>query len=150
MEYSIEKIKELISDLFVASNLVLVELKIFRERGKIRLRFLVDRSRGGISLDECTQLNKQISQILDNEQSLDENYILEVSSPGLDRLLVSIEDFSRVIGKDVRVFLKDPIKNKTELIAKVDKIENQNVIFIVNAEDIQIPIDNIIEAKQIL
>ena len=150
MEYLVEKVKELTSDLFAGSNLVLVELKVFREKGKIKLRFLVDRSEGGIRLDECAQLNGQISQILDNAQFLEESYILEVFSPGLDRPLVCLEDFSRAIGRDIRLFLKDPIKNKTELIAKVDKIDNQNVTFLVEAEDIQIPIDNIIKAKQIL
>jgi len=150
MEYLTERIKELVSPLFRDSDLVLVELKVFRDRRKVILRFLVDRSKGGIRLDECTQLNAQIGEILDREQLLEESYVLEISSPGIDRPLVSLEDFSRVIGRNVRLFLKEAIKDKRELIGSIDKIEGEDIIFLLGSEYLNIPIDNIIKAKQIL
>jgi ribosome maturation factor RimP len=146
----VENIKQSTSYLFTDSGFVLVELRAFRKNRKVNLRFLVDRSTGGITLNECAQLNSQIGEIIDRKQLLEESYILEVSSPGADRPLVSLDDFSRSIGRNVRLFLREPINNKTELTGSIKGIEAEEVIFLVESECIRVPIDNIAKAKQTL
>ena len=79
-----------------------------------------------------------------------ESYALEVFSPGLGRPLSSCEDFTRVIGKDVRVFLKEPVKDKIELSGRVNNVEDKDVVFLINSEPIKIPIDKIIKGKQVI
>lgn len=81
-------------------NLDLVDI-IYRYEGRgLVLRVLVDKPEGGITLDECAGLNNEISRILDEKDMLQQRYILEVSSPGLDRPLNSKNDFLRCINKE--------------------------------------------------
>lgn len=146
----LERIKELIAPLFKDQDMVLVELKLIRQGNRLTLRFLADRTKGGITIEECAKLNEQISQVLDAQELFLESYFLEVSSPGVDRPVVSLDDFHRVIGREMRLFFREPVKNKKELVATLDKIEGNALAFILDLENIEIPIENILRAKQII
>lgn len=82
----------------------LVELTLSGGRRRRMLRVFVDRP-GGITVDECARLNRLIGAVLDVEDLIDGPYVLEVSSPGLDRPLKTDRDFERSTGCKVRVIL---------------------------------------------
>jgi ribosome maturation factor RimP len=110
-----DALRAIIGDFLKKQNLDLVEL-IYRYEGRdLVLRALVDRPEGGITLGDCAYLNNEISRILDEKGILQERYILEVSSPGLDRPLNSKNDFLRCINKRIMIFLNEPINAKLEL-----------------------------------
>ena len=103
----------------------------------------------GITLDECAQLNRQIGQILEQQDFLPQGYILEVSSPGLDRPLVSTRDFQRCQGKTIRAVLHQPIEGENVFTGVLDKIEEKQII--INTSDgriINISRENISKARQ--
>src|SRR3990167_2579213 len=103
LTYYQEKIKELVSDYLSSNNLVLVELRLFRQGSKINIRFLVDYQDGGITIDKCTEVNEALGRILDEANLIQGSYILDVSSPGVDRPLKTLEDFRRAIGRYLEV-----------------------------------------------
>ena len=105
----IAKLKDIIGNYLQGQGLDLIEL-IYRYGGRnLILRILVDKPEGGISLDECAHLNNEISRILDEENILQERYILEVSSPGLDRPIATKKDFQRCVNRKARFFLSELI-----------------------------------------
>ncbi len=118
-------------------------------RGPV-LRILVDRPEGGITLGECTALNFQIGNLLDEKDILQTNYIMEVASPGLDRPLKTINDFSRCINRKTRFFLNEAINGKIELEGVISKVENDSVYIESNNEIIEVPITRINRGKQII
>ena len=82
-----DELNNIIEDYLKNQNLDLVDL-IYRYEGRdLVLRILVDKPQGGISVGECAHLNSEIGRIVDEKDILQQNYILEVSSPGLDRAL---------------------------------------------------------------
>jgi ribosome maturation factor RimP len=87
----------------------------------------VDRP-AGITLDECANLSRKIGDLLDMEDLIPGRYRLEVSSPGLDRPLVSGADFRRKIGEKVRVFLKGSLEGKTELVGEIKELKEENLV----------------------
>ncbi len=107
----IEKVKGLIGNLLKDKAIELVDITYRRESGGMTLRLLVDKE-GGITLDECTYLNEEIGKILDGEDIMAEKYVLEVSSPGLDRPLKTRRDFERVMEKKICVHTYEPIEGK--------------------------------------
>lgn len=112
----------------------LVELRSIRSPNGLTLRFLIDRIEGGITLGECSQLNNQIGKLLEEKDIISERYILEVSSPGLDRPLVNTRDFRRALDKRIHIFLTQERQGKLELEGKLIKLDTKG-IFISNGDE---------------
>ncbi|HOX54247.1 MAG TPA: ribosome maturation factor RimP [Candidatus Omnitrophota bacterium] len=149
MNAYIDKIKELVTPLLENKVIDLVDLHIQRDRKKVTLKFLVDKPTGGISLEECVKLNEEIGQILENQDFIQESFVLEVSSPGLDRPLMTIKDFIRAINKDVIMFLKEKIQGKLELSGRVIAAKD-NIIFLdIQGQQVEVPLEKINKAKYI-
>lgn len=144
------KLKDLIILIIQEEGLDLVEF-IFLHHGKKNiLKVLVDWPEGGISLNECANVNQKIDKVIEDSGLLGQDYILEVSSPGLDRPLKTRKDFLRTIGKEVRFFLRESINKKKELVGTINKIE-RNLIFIEkNNRLISIPLEKITKAIQVI
>lgn len=146
----INELTNIIGDYLKAQGLELVNL-IYRYEGKdLFLRILVDRPEGGISLDECARLNNEISRVLDEKDILRERYILEVSSPGIDRPLAVKSDFSRCINRNVKFFLTEPIGGRRELEGLIYKVEEASVHIDAQGRRFEIPLSKIAKAKQII
>ncbi|GAB4261514.1 MAG: ribosome maturation factor RimP [Methylomicrobium sp.] len=90
------------------------------------LRIYID-SEHGILLDDCSKVSHQVSGMLDVEDPIQGNYQLEVSSPGDDRPIFSIEQFKRFIGYSVTVNLFKPIEKRRKISGVIDKVENDTV-----------------------
>ena len=84
----------------------LVDIDWKRLGGRQVISILADKE-GGITLDECAQLNHEIGAYLDGENLMLSSYFLEVSSPGLDRPMRSEKDFVRAVGKKVKVVVRN-------------------------------------------
>lgn len=146
----ITELRDIMDNYLKNRGLDLVDL-IYRYEGRdLFLRILVDKPEGGISLDECTHLNNQISRILDEKDILQGRYILEVSSPGLDRPLLTKKDFSRCINRNVRFFFSESINGKREIEGIISKVEGDSIYIDVGDKLFEIPLSKITKAKQIV
>lgn len=143
----IESIKKIILPLLEEKGLELVELKFLRAPLGQMLQLLVDRPGTGISLGECANLNKEIGFILEEQGIINDRYILEVSSPGLDRPLKTKNDFLRSLGKPARFFLLENVNNKIEFTGVIKKVEGDLAYVEVEGLDWQVPISKIRMAK---
>ena len=94
----VEHLRELIEPLLEKEGVELVDLKL----GGRRLTVFIDKD-GGIGLDDCARMNRAIGDLLDVEDPMGARYMLEVSSPGLDRPLRTPRDFGRSVGREVRI-----------------------------------------------
>ncbi len=104
VETAIEKI---VQELLVGSDLELVDVEYVKERDWY-LRIFVDKPQG-VRIEDCQRLSEALGKELDQRDVVPENYILEVSSPGLDRVLRKERDFIREKGKTVDVTLYAPL-----------------------------------------
>src|SRR5437867_5102907 len=97
-------------------EVVLVEIK--GSGGRSVVRTFIDQP-GGISLDDCERFSKRLSVILDVEDWISFSYVLEVSSPGLDRPLVREKDFQRFAGKSARVRTRLPLEGQRNFRGRI-------------------------------
>ncbi len=149
-EEIILELRDVVGSYLKDQGLDLIDL-IYRYEGRdLILRILVDKPQGGITLEECAQLNKQISNILDEKDILQTRYVLEVSSPGLDRWLKTKSDFRRCINRRVRFFLNEAISGKMEWEGIINKVEDDAVCIDTDDKIIEIPLLKIIKAKQVI
>lgn len=120
------------------------------EGGQIILKVLVDKPSGGITLSECADLNRSFRGFLDEEGLVGEDYILEVSSPGLDRPLKVRGDFLRMLNKEVRFFLSEPLNGKIEWSGFIESAEEEKVLVRAKEGLIEIPYNKINKSKLII
>lgn len=146
----LEELRLKILPLLESEDIELVELNLFRSKGRLTLRLLVDKKQGRINLDECARLNERISLLLDNLDLIKERYILEVSSPGIDRPLKTKNDFLRVKERKIIVFLCEKQDGKREFSGILKDVDEDFVFLEVNKEIIKIPFGKIIKGKQII
>ncbi len=106
-----EKIRELIEIPIIRKNIELVDLQWKRERSGWVLRLFIDKP-GGVTIGDCAKISELVGKILDKEDIIHRSYILEVSSPGIDRPLVKKEDYERFKGEKVKIVLKNPIEGR--------------------------------------
>lgn len=112
------------------------------------LRIYID-SPDGINLDDCGRASRQVSAVLDVDDPLKGQYMLEMSSPGLDRPLFTAEHFTQFIGHEVKLRLHSPLEGQRRFKALIKGVED-DVIHLTSSEtdeEWQISLDNIEKAN---
>lgn len=144
------KIKDLVLPIIEEQDLDLVEFCFLHKAKKSIIKIIVDYPEGGISLNACALLNQKIDKAIEESNILGIDYILEVSSPGLDRPLKTQKDFLRAVGREVRFFLKEPVNEKKELTGEIKRVD-KNLIFIEkNNKTTTINLEKINKAIQVI
>ena len=110
------------------------------------VRLFIDKE-GGVTVDDCADVSRQVSAILDVEDPIADKYNLEVSSPGLDRPLFTLSQFERYIGQDIAVHLRIPVMELRKWQGKLERIENDMVILIVDGQEQVLVFGNIQKAN---
>ena len=109
---------------------------------------LVDKEFGGITVSECSAINREIFRQCDEAQILGEDFQVEVSSPGLDRPLQTPKDFSRKMGQLIRVHLRAPVKDRLEYSGTIKEVKDDQVIVDTPQGLMELAINNIQKAVQ--
>ena len=110
------------------------------------VRLFIDKE-GGVTVDDCADVSRQVSAILDMEDPIADKYNLEVSSPGLDRPLFTLPQFERYIGQDIAVHLRIPVIERRKWQGKLERIEKDMVTLIVDGQEQVLVFGNIQKAN---
>ncbi len=145
-----QTIEKLMGPFLKELDLILVDLKVHSKARKVNMEILVDHPQGGVTLAECTQLNRKISAAIDQQNIILESYVLEVSSPGLDRPLKTAQDFLRVVGRPVRLFLSQPFQGKIEYEGIIQEVKSDEVLLGIGTGQIGIPFRHIHKGRQMI
>ena len=118
------------------------------------LQIMADRPEGGINVDDCAEISTAVSATLDVQDPIEENYHLEVSSPGIDRPLTRMKDFESFEGYEARLDLNQPIDGRKRFKGTLAGTEGTEVL--INIEDqgathtIGLDFDLLADAKLVL
>ena len=110
------------------------------------LRVYID-SPGGINVDDCALVSRQLSAVLDVEDPISGHYTLEVSSPGLDRPLVKRADFERFKGETIKVRLHQPILGRKNFTGQLVSVTDDCVVLEMDKESYDLAFENIEKAR---
>lgn len=122
------QIQDIIAPAIDQAGLELIELNVKYSSHKLLIQLLLDHEQGGITVEECAVINKKIVNILEEQNLIPGDYLLEVSSPGLDRSLKTVRDFRRVTGRLVRFHLLEMMGNKCEYAGRVTQVADDGVV----------------------
>lgn len=110
-----QRTEKLLIPMMEKNNFELVDVEYVKEVGNWYLRAYIDKE-GGITVDDCELVSRALSELLDENDFIQDAYILEVSSPGLGRQLKKDKDFARSIGEEVELKLYKAIDKQKEFV----------------------------------
>lgn len=139
-------IQEFADPLVADMGMELVEVQYRREGHGWVLRFFIDKE-GGITIDDCAAVSRQISAYLEVEDLVSHAYHLEVSSPGLERPLKKRTDYLRYVDRLVRIKLREPLGEQRVLVGALLGLEGDVVLLALEGETIRIEMENIAKAR---
>ncbi len=137
-----EKCTELVMPIIEAGNYDLWDVEYVKEGADYYLRVYADKE-GGIGIDDCVDISRKLEQKLDEEDFIKEAYILEVSSPGLTRVLKKDKEFEKSIGRLVDIKLYKALNGQKELQGTLKSFDEKSLTFNISDEDVVIERDNI-------
>jgi len=125
----------------------LVAVEYVKEGGSWYLRFYIDKE-GGVDLDDCQTVSEELSELLDRMDPIPHSYFLEVSSPGVERILQTEKDFRRFMGRKVNVATFAPIEGKRKLQGKLGVVDGEGLqLFMDGGKELNIPLKSIAQVR---
>ena len=146
-----QRIQNLISPTIQALGLELWACEVHSQGHHSLLRIYIDRLDGtGVSLDDCTQVSRDVGALLDVEDPIKTHYQLEVSSPGLDRVLLTSAHFARYLGKAVKIKLRTAHHNRLKFEAVIEKVVDDQIFLLVEDEQVCVTVDEVLKANLVV
>ncbi|WP_109843192.1 ribosome maturation factor RimP [Aggregatibacter aphrophilus] len=112
----------------------------------LTVRLFIDKE-GGVTIEDCADVSRQVSAVLDVEDPIADKYNLEVSSPGLDRPLFTLNQFERYLGQEILLHLRIPVADRRKWQGQLAKIENDMITLIVDGKEQVLAFGNIQKAN---
>lgn len=150
---TVEQVKAIIAPIVATAQLELVDVEFKREGQTHYLRIFIDKP-GGVTLDDCQAISRECDVVLDVEDLVHTPYVLEVSSPGLDRPLRTQADYRRFLGRLVKIKTYRALQGQKKFLGYVHNLIEATadvpcmvILHTVKDEEIQIPYDQIASAR---
>ena len=121
-----QRTEELLIPILEKYEFELVDVEYVKEAGTWYLRAYIDKP-GGIAINDCEVVSRELSDLLDQKDFIDDSYILEVSSPGLGRPLKKERDFARSIGAEVEIRTYRMVEGRKEFTGVLEKYDSESV-----------------------
>jgi ribosome maturation factor RimP len=142
-------VTELVQPILASTGLVLDRLEFVRGGGRPVLRVFIDRE-GGVSVDDCAEVSRQLSALLDDDEVVRGGFVLEVSSPGLTRPLRGEEDFRRFAGRLAVLHGRSPLHGKRrDVTGRLAGVEDGCVLVDEqrSGERLRVPLEQVAKAR---
>lgn len=124
----------------------LVDVEYVAAGGRSVLRLYMDRP-GGVTLDDCARVSREIGVLIDVKDLIPERYVLEVSSPGLNRRLKKEKDFVWAMGKKVKVRMKSPMEGRRNFTGRLTGMKEGTIVVEVDQKETALPMKGIDKAN---
>lgn len=144
----VDQVRQLAEDIITAEGLELVHVEFVSEGRKKILRVFIDRE-SGVTIDDCVRISRQLGYELDVADVITGEYALEVSSPGVDRIVGTRGDFVRFAGERIKMKLKQPVDGRKNLTGILEGMDDTHDTVRVNVDGVEtaVPFENIRRAN---
>src|SRR5690625_2510602 len=141
----VEQLENMLAPVVESMGFIFWGVEYIQGRGAV-VRVFID-SEDGIHVDDCEAVSHQISGVLDVEDPINTEYVLEVSSPGLDRPLFYLEQWQRYVGEQVKVRLLAPVEGRRRFTAELVEVKEEQLMLRHNGEVLSVPFGQVDRAN---
>lgn len=143
----VNKVSQLVEPVVHEFGMEIVDVEFRPERGRWILRVFIDKE-GGITVDDCASVSRELGDLIEAEDIIDYPYVLEISSPGLNRPLRKESDFIRSIGKMVKLKMSRPINRRRNFTGRLADVREGVIILLVDENNlVELPLKEIDKAR---
>ncbi len=148
VDSTITRVWEIAAPLVADEGMEIIDIELRREggRGGRVLRLYLDKE-GGPNLDDLSRVSRQLGDLLDMHVAVEGSYTLEVSSPGVNRLLRGLEHFVRFTGKRVRVRTREMIEGRRSFLGLLKEVREGGIVILQDGAEFHIPLSVIEKAN---
>lgn len=140
-----ETIEEIVEPIVLDLGCELVDVGIVSAHRRRIVRIFIDKP-GGVMVDDCAVVSRDVAAIFDVEDCISGAYSLEVSSPGIDRPLRKLRDFERFAGNEVVINTFEPIEGRRNFRGQLEKVEGESIVVTVDEHHYAIPVTAVSKA----
>ena len=140
------EITDIIKPTIVSMGYELWGLSVGQQNNSLKFTLYID-SKNGINIDDCVKVSNQVSHILDIDDEFNAEYILEVSSPGFDRVLITQDHFEKYINEKVKMKLKWLVQNRKNIKGLITSVTSEHVVISDDKDNYEIKYDSIDSAR---
>lgn len=123
-----ERVEQIAASVTERSGIEFVHCQIAGSKRNPVVRLIIDKP-GGVTLEDCAQISRDVEAVLDRDDFIPTSYVLEVSSPGIERELYKLGDFERFVGKDARVKTSQSINGQRNFSGKISAVSGREIEF---------------------
>jgi len=150
-ETKVSQLREIAEAAAMDNFLELFDLKVRPQGSRMVLTVVIDKKSGLVTLDECTAVSRDMEGRLDAMDLLEAPYLLEVTSPGLDRPLRNVEDCGRFKGRLAHFVLHEPLQGQTDLRGRLGEVrEGQVELLAEGGRTFHLPFSNVKRANLVV
>lgn len=143
----VKEVSRIAESLLLEFGMEMVDVEFRFERGRWTLRIYIDKE-GGVTVDDCASVSRDLGDMVEAENIINHAYVLEVSSPGLDKPLRKEQDFIRSIGKLIVIEMARPVNKRRNFTGRLAQVEDGTVRILVDDADLfELPLDGIKRAR---
>ena len=136
------QLEELLTPVVQSLDCEIWGIELVRQGKHSKLRVYIDREEG-VNVDHCAAISRHVSDLLDVEEFSQNPYTLEVSSPGMDRILFKTEQYEQSVGEQVEVRLRFPFEGRKKFVGVLAGIEDDSVLVQIDDEEFVLPLENV-------
>lgn len=141
------KIKEIAAQAAEANSVEFVHCEVVGAKRNMTVRVYIDKP-GGVTVEDCAEVSRRMDETLDADDLIPTAYLLEVSSPGLERELYSLEDFKKFTGQKVKVKLSAAVGGQKVFIGQITGTNGTDVLLKEKSKDeVRVPYGQIVKAN---
>ena len=111
------------------------------------LRIYIDKDNDLVGIEDCERVSRHASSILDVEDAINGEYVLEVSSPGMDRPLYEIGQYEKYVGEDISLRLRFPYEGRRNFKGRLTGVDGDEIILVVTDHEYLFPVEGIEKAN---
>jgi len=121
-----EKLREIAGRVTESSGVELVHVSVTGNSREMAVRIYIDKE-GGVTLDDCSEVSRKVEAVLDAEDPIPAKYVLEVSSPGIERELYSLADFEKFKGRLAKLKMKQDYDGQKTLVGTISDVDGSTI-----------------------
>lgn len=131
-----QEVTDLVAPILEDMGYELVDVAYVTKSGRWVLQLFIDKE-GGVTVDDCAAVSREIGDLIDVRDMIPHEYVLEVSSPGLDRPLRKPKDFRRAIGRKVKIRTTRPREDRRNFTGRLERVEEDVITLLVDGAEEQ-------------
>lgn len=144
---TVRMVEELLTPITEQLGLSVWDIEFVKEGPEYFLRVYIDKENGGVGIDDCEAVSRALSDELDRTDPIEQAYVLEVSSAGMDRQLKRESDFLRYIGHDVDIKLYAPVCGTKEMTARLNGYSDGVITIDYNGQALELELSKTVSVR---